>query len=142
MAARVQVVFDCSDPRRLGAFWATALGYRAQDPPNGFESWDAALAAAGVPSDERGSAFAIVDPEGAAPRIFFQRVPESKTVKNRLHLDVFVRRTTDDDEHRRLIAAEVERLTAAGARFVREIEEYGQSWVTLQDVEGNEFDVA
>jgi hypothetical protein len=69
-------------------------------------------------------------------------VPEPKTVKNRLHLDVFVARTDDGAELRRRVAAEVERLTAAGATYVREFDEYGSFWVTLQDPEGNEFDVA
>jgi Glyoxalase-like domain len=143
MAARVQVVLDCSDPRRLAEFWALALGYEVQPPPEGFESWEAWLTSMGIPEEDWNKASAIVDPEGRGPRIFFQRVPEPKTVKNRMHLDVYAAEETDDpDERRPRIAAEVERLIAAGATYVRELEEYGQSWVTLQDPEGNEFDVA
>jgi hypothetical protein len=142
VAAKVQVVIDCSNPAELGAFWAAVLGYRAQDPPTGFDSWDAALTDAGVPESERDSAFAIVDPDGRGPRIFFQRVPEPKVAKNRVHLDVFVQTTDDDEERRGRIMAEVGRLQAMGAVFVREIEEYGQRWVTMQDPEGDEFDVA
>jgi hypothetical protein len=143
MAARVQVVLDCSDPGRLAEFWALALGYEVQRPPEGFESWEAWLTSMGIPEEKWNKASAIVDPEGRGPRIFFQRVPEPKTVKNRMHLDVYAAEGTDDrDERRRRIAAEVERLIAAGATYVRELEEYGQSWVTLQDPEGNEFDVA
>lgn len=65
MATGIQVVFDCADPDRLARFWATALHYRVQDPPDGFTSWEAWLADAGVPEDEWNSASAIVDPDGA-----------------------------------------------------------------------------
>jgi Glyoxalase-like domain len=142
MAAKVQVVMDCSDPAELGDFWAAVLGYEAQRPPAGFDSWDAALDAAGVPATERDAAFAIVDPEGQGPRVFFQRVPEPKVVKNRVHLDVFVDRTDDIEEQHRRVMTEVARLQAIGASFMREFDEYGEFWVTMQDPEGNEFDVA
>ena len=83
MAVPVQIVIDCADPDRLATFWATALGYKKQDPPDGFESWQAFLAAQGIPEDQWNSASAVVDPDGAGPRIFFQRVPEPKASKNR-----------------------------------------------------------
>jgi hypothetical protein len=143
MVARVQVVFDCADPRAMAAFWTTALGYELQPPPDGFDSWDAWLIAKDVPEKDWNAASAIVDPSGAGPRIFFQRVPEPKIVKNRLHLDIVVGdRGSDPEEHRRKVEAEVERLTSAGATYVREVEELGQRWITLRDPEGNEFDVA
>jgi Glyoxalase-like domain len=142
MAAKVQVVIDCADPARLGDFWGSVLGYEAQGPPAGFESWDAALDAAGVPETERDTAFAIVDPDGQGPRIFFQCVPEPKVVKNRVHLDVFVLRTDDPEQQRRRVMVEVDRLQAIGASYVREFDEYGEFWVTMQDPEGNEFDLA
>ena len=90
MATPFQVTFDAVEPAQLGAFWAELLGYVEQPPPPGFDSWDAALAAMGVPEGERDGAYGIVDPDGAGPRLFFQRVPEGKTAKNRVHLDVGV----------------------------------------------------
>ncbi|HYF66176.1 MAG TPA: VOC family protein, partial [Herpetosiphonaceae bacterium] len=85
MATSVQVVFDCADPTRLSEFWAATLGYKLQDPPGGAASWEEWLTAQGIPESEWNSASAIVDPDGKGPRIFFQRVPEPKTVKNRVH---------------------------------------------------------
>ena len=82
MARDVQITFDCADPAALSAFWAEALGYRLQDPPGGFETWDQALEAMGVPPENRNDASALVDP-GRGPRLFFQRVPEGKQAKNR-----------------------------------------------------------
>lgn len=90
MAAGVQVVIDCADPSRVAEFWAAALGYKLQDPPPGFASWQAFLEAQGVQESEWNSASAIVDPDGKGPRFYFQRVPEPKTVKNRVHVDVAV----------------------------------------------------
>lgn len=85
----VQVTFDCADPAALAGFWCEVLGYREQPPPSGFDSWDQALDAWGVPADQRNSRSAALPPEGdTGPRLFFQQVPESKISKNRLHLDV------------------------------------------------------
>lgn len=77
MARDIQVTYDCADPARLAAFWADALGYRVQAPPEGFASWDDALEAFGVPPEHRNDASAVVDPQGAGPRLFFQRVPDT-----------------------------------------------------------------
>src|SRR5687767_10084351 len=85
---RIQVAIDCADPASLATFWAEAIGYVVQPPPEGFDTWDAALESWGVPESERNSASAIVDPDGVGPRIYFQQVPESKAGKNRLHLDL------------------------------------------------------
>src|SRR5687768_9499501 len=105
MATPIQVVIDCADPARLAAFWAAALGYQVQPPPEGFETWEDALRSWGVPKDAWNSRSAVVDPDGEGPRIFFQQVPEPKTVKNRVHLDVNAGgpRGTPDEEHRRRI---------------------------------------
>src|SRR5450759_4733181 len=85
----VQVTFDCADPGALAGFWCEVLGYQVQPPPAGFDSWDKALDAWGVPPQEHNSRSAALPPEGeSGPRLFFQRVPEGKTAKNRLHLDV------------------------------------------------------
>jgi hypothetical protein len=90
VARGIQVVFDANDPERLAGFWASALGYVAQPPPEGFASWDDWARDAGIPEENWNDARALVDPDGAGPRLFFQRVPEAKTAKNRVHLDVDV----------------------------------------------------
>jgi Glyoxalase-like domain len=141
MAIPIQVTFDCADPGRLAPFWAAVLGYKLQDPPEGYDSWPAFLAAIGVPEEQWNRASAIVDPEGRGPRIYFQQVPESKLVKNRVHLDVNVGGglTTALNERRARVDAAVERLCALGATQLRPIEEHGEYWVVMQDPEGNEF---
>ncbi|MYU48078.1 VOC family protein, partial [Streptomyces sp. SID7803] len=87
---RFQVTFDCADPERVGRFWCEALGgYVAPEPPEGgFDSWDAYNAS--LPAEKRNTWFAASDPTGAGPRMYFQRSPEGKVAKNRLHLDVRV----------------------------------------------------
>ncbi len=94
----IQVTIDCADPGALAPFWAEALGYRVQEPPGDFDSWDEALVAMGVPEERRNDASAVVDPDGAAPRLFFQRVPEGKQAKNRVHLDVRAAPGLDGEE--------------------------------------------
>lgn len=141
MATRIQVTIDCADPAALAAFWASALGYVVQPPPEGFDSWPAALAAWGVPEERWNSASAVVDPDGAGPRVFFQQVPEAKGAKNRLHLDVQV---SDGPgipvaRKRAQVLPTVERLAGLGAREVRQVEEMGSFWVVMTDPEGNEF---
>lgn len=140
MATPVQVTFDCADPDLLGRFWAEALGYKQDDPPPGFESWPAFLTAQGIPEEHWNDRNAIVDPEGKGPRIFFQRVPEPKSIKNRVHLDVNVGgpRGTPDERRARVDAA-VERLIQAGATLVRTVEELHERFVVMRDPEGNEF---
>ena len=141
MATPVQVVIDCADPARLAGFWADALGYEIQAPPEGFDTWEDALRAWGVPEDAWNSRSAIVDPDEAGPRIFFQQVPEQKTVKNRVHLDVNAGgpQGTPPEERRRRVEAEAERLASLGASVFREVEERGEHWIVMQDPEGNEF---
>jgi predicted enzyme related to lactoylglutathione lyase len=143
VATQFQVVFDCADPDRLATFWATVLGYKKQDPPEGFASWQAFLEAQGVPKEQWNSASAIVDPAGPGPRIYFQRVPEGKVVKNRVHLDLNVGggRKTPLEERRKRIDAEAERIVAAGAQRGRAIEQRGEFWVQMHDPEDNEFDL-
>ena len=143
MATGVQIVFDCGDPDTLAHFWADALYYKIQDPPPGFDSWEAFLKAQGVPESDWNSASAVVDPGGVGPRIYFQRVPEGKTVKNRVHLDLNVGgpRSGPHEERRRRVDAEVERLVHLGGRKARAFEERGEYCVNMLDPEGNEFDV-
>ncbi|EHR60076.1 VOC family protein [Saccharomonospora cyanea] len=142
MAHDVQVTFDCADPGALAAFWAEALGYRVQDPPEGFESWEQALEAMGVPPERRNDASAVVDPEGAGPRLFFQRVPEGKQVKNRVHLDVRAAPGLRGDARMAALEAEAERLVSRGATRLRRHEPappLAGGHIVMADPEGNEF---
>jgi hypothetical protein len=78
-----------AEPERLARFWAAALGYVPEPPPAGFASWDQYWRSAGLPEEDLGlGEDRIVDPAGRGPRIWFQVVPEAKTIKNRLHIDV------------------------------------------------------
>ncbi len=141
MATTVQVTFDCHDPDRLAHFWADLLGYQLDPPPPGFDSWQDWLKEQGIPESEWNSASAISDPEGRGPRFFFQRVPEPKTVKNRVHLDVNAGgwSGTPPDERRAAVDAAVERAIELGATRVRLVEERGERHYVMQDPEGNEF---
>ena len=141
MATNVQVVIDCANPDRLAKFWAAALGYKVQDPPDGYSTWDEFLRAMKIPEEDWNSASAVVDPEGKGPRLYFQRVPEGKVVKNRVHLDLNVGggRETPMDKRKLRVDAEAERLAGEGATKVRPMEQRGEYWVVMQDPEGNEF---
>lgn len=84
-----------------------------------------------------------MDPAGEGPRVFFQRVPEGKTAKNRVHLDVNVSQRglalDERAERREIVARHVERLKGLGATYVREVDEPNGYCVVLQDPEGNEL---
>ncbi|HET6966913.1 MAG TPA: VOC family protein [Ornithinibacter sp.] len=140
--APIQVVIDALDPASLSAFWAAALagrGYAVPAPPGDFEDWPAFLTANGVPQERWNDASAI-EAEGQ-PRLFFQRVPEAKTTKNRVHVDLLAGGgpSVPLEEQRRRVAAEVERLEALGARRVGDHADLGVHWCVMQDPEGNEF---
>jgi len=141
MATGFQVVIDCADPARLSRFWAEALGYKLDDPPKGYDSWEDWLRQQDIPEDRWNDASAVVDPDGAGPRIYLQRVPEAKTVKNRVHLDLNISggRSAPVEERRGRVDAEVERLLGIGATRLRTVEEPGGYWVVMQDPEGNEL---
>ncbi|MER6942959.1 VOC family protein [Nonomuraea sp. NPDC000554] len=142
MARDVQITFDCADPAGLAMFWAEALGYQLQDPPNGFESWEQALEAVGVPPESRNDASAVVDPEGSGPRLFFQRVPERKQAKNRVHLDVRAAPGLNGDARMAALEAEAERLVSHGATRLQRHEPappLGAGHIVMADPEGNEF---
>ena len=136
---QVQVTFDCAEPERVARFWCEVLGYVVPPPPAGFESWDAFVES--LPPERRDSTFAVVDPTGVGPRLFFQKVPEGKVVKNRVHLDVRVGTGLVGDERVAALEAECERLTALGGRKVRLMlaDGFDESCLVMQDVEGNEF---
>ncbi|GAA1030164.1 VOC family protein [Virgisporangium ochraceum] len=141
MAKKIQVVIDCADPSKLAEFWAHALGYHIPDPPGDFKTWPDFLRAQGVPESEFNSASAVEDPDGVGPRVYFQRVPEPKAGKNRLHLDINAGggRATPEDEKRALVDAAVEDLVAHGATRVEDRTKMGERWVVMADPEGNEF---
>jgi predicted enzyme related to lactoylglutathione lyase len=113
MSSKVFAVsFDAHDPRAAASFWAETLGRTVADGADG------------------DNAAVNADPAVPGSRISFHRVPESKTVKNRMHFDLI---TADFD-------AEISRLTGLGATRLNEVNA-GRHWVTLADPEGNEFDV-
>jgi hypothetical protein len=139
MAKEIQVTFDCADPGALAEFWAAALGYQVQGPPPGFDTWPDALTAWGVPRDQWNSRSAIIDPDGKGSRIFFQRVPEGKTVKNRVHLDVRSAPGLEGDDRLAALEAEAARLAPLGATKVEVREDMQSIFIVMQDPEGNEF---
>lgn len=142
MSHELQVTFDAADPGALAGFWAQALGYQLQPPPPGFDDWDAALEAWGVPEDQRNSRSALLDPEGRGPRLFFQRVPEGKTAKNRVHLDVRAAPGLEGEDRMAALEAKAEELVGLGATRVRRFEpgeEMSNGFLVMQDPEGNEF---
>jgi hypothetical protein len=142
MATHVQVVFDCADPARLAAFWTEALHYQVPPPPPGHGSWDEWVKAQGIPEANWNDFGAIEDPDRIGPRVFFQRVPEGKIAKNRMHLDLNVGGGPGVplEERRLRVDAEVARLKALGASDERgPMNQRGEYWVRMNDPEGNEF---
>ena len=138
----IQVVIDTVDPAALSRFWAAALadrGYDIPGPPGDFADWPAFLAAQGVP-EERWNDASAIEAEGH-PRIFFQRVPEVKGVKNRVHIDLLAGGgpSVPLEEQRERVAAEVTRLEGLGATRLEEHADLGVHWVVMHDPEGNEF---
>ena len=138
-ARRIQVTFDCTSPRTVGRFWCEALGYVPVPPPDGFGDW-AEFDASSAP-EERDAWFAASDPSGSGPRLFFQRVPERKAVKNRVHLDVRVATGLTGDARVAALEVEAARLVGFGATRMRLLEADGENeaCLVMKDVEGNEF---
>ena len=147
MAVSYQLVIDCTSPETLARFWAEALHYVIAPPPSGFDSWDDFYRSIGVPEDELGAGGAdrIQDPNGEGPRIWFQIVPEKKSIKNRIHVDVNASggREVPLDTRRERVEAEAARLVSLGAaRLHTHVEEGLDHYaVALLDPEGNEFDI-
>ena len=146
MAVSFQLVIDCTSPEPLARFWAEALHYVVSPPPPGFDSWDDFYRSIGVPEAELGiGADRIEDPNGEGPVIWFQVVPEKKSIKNRIHIDVNASggRSSSIETRRGRVEAEVSRLVSLGATRLRTIEEPGLDHyaVALTDPEGNEFDI-
>jgi hypothetical protein len=139
--AGLHVVFDSADPDRVSKFWMTALpGYDfPQPPPEGFETWEQWADANSIPLDQRNQARTLVDTVGNRPTIFFNQVSESKSGKNRLHLDIKVAEGLSGDQRRTRIEFETDRLLAAGAEIVKRVDDGDGFWTVMRDVEGNEF---
>ena len=114
-----ELAVDCADPRALAGFWCSVLGYEVQDESDG-------LVTIGSPLVPEGR----LRPGPVPPTLTFARVPEGKTVKNRLHIDVNPADADQDDEVRRLLEL--------GARPA-DVGQGDQDWVVLADPEGNEF---
>ena len=133
MSARtVQVTVDCADPRALSLFWCEALGYVLPAPPPGFDSWDAFSAS--LPPEMRNAASACEDPEGVGPRLFFQRVPEARQGKNRLHLDVRAAPGLQGEERMTALETDAQRLVGLDPA-----PPMGAGHVVMADPEGHEF---
>lgn len=137
-----QIVVDSNDPHTLADWWAETLDWRLEPQDEAFIKQ---LIAQGHASEADtlvhdgklvwriGQAIRHPDGDGH-PRVLFQHVPEAKSVKNRLHLDIRV-----GAEKR---AAERDRLVARGATFVAEHQQGPMSWFVMTDPEGNEFCLA
>ncbi|MGI5458793.1 VOC family protein [Streptomyces sp. CA-249302] len=121
---KFQVTFDCAEPARVARFWCEVLGYVIPPSAEGETAWSA-----------------CADPTGEGPRLFFQRVPEGKVVKNRVHLCARVGTGLVGDERLAALEAERARLEPLGASHVRTLIADGvnESCIVMQDVEGNEF---
>jgi Glyoxalase-like domain len=146
MPVRFQLVIDCADPDRLARFWAAALGYELAPPPAGFPTWDDYYRALGLPEEYLGvGADRISDPQGHGPSIWFHVVPDTKAVKNRLHLDIHAsgERTDPIETRRQRVDAEASRLAGLGATITCVLYQEGLDHyaVGMKDPEGNEFDI-
>ena len=128
---RIQITFDAHDPVSLATFWAEVMHYPAPD----VEEMQTYLRDAGEPDENLTRWMVIGDPNEIEPRLFFQKVPEGKTAKNRVHLDI--RAGTSRD--RAAVDEEAARLVRHGARKVQGVEDLGSYFVVMQDPEGNEF---
>jgi hypothetical protein len=136
---KFQVTFDCADPERVARFWCEVLGYVVPPPPEGFASW--ADHDRSLPPEHQGGGAVAMDPTGEGPRMYFQRVPEGKVVKNRVHLDVRVATGLEGEERLAALEAECVRLVALGAVRGQLLiaDGYNESCQVMQDIEGNEF---
>ena len=147
MTTTLQITVDCTSSSRMTRFWAAALRYQIEPPPEGFPTWNAYYRSIGVAEDELDAdgdgSDSLIDPTGRGPRIWFQVVPEPRTVKNRLHFDLGVSggRTVPLETRKRRVDAEVDRLVEAGATRVGRVHAEGVDHygVVMRDPEGNEF---
>lgn len=143
MAHSIQIVIACDDPAGLAQFWADALEYIVQPPPEGFDTWDEFADEMGIPRERRNDISAVVDPEGLGPRVLFERY-DGGAPNQRIHIDVNAvgGRAVDLDEQERKarLSGQRARLEELGATFKREAHGMaGESWIEMFDPEGNWF---
>lgn len=139
MLAAMELTLDCRDAERMAAFWKSAVGYVDEPPPAPFATRAEWLASLGEPVGDRIGGAWLIDPAGIAPRLSLLEVPEPKTAKNRLHMDLRVSGEGTPDQQWHQVCSEVSRLVRAGAALLAE---YPGHHVVLADPEGNEFCVA
>ena len=146
MPVRFQLVIDCADADRLARFWAAALDYQLAPPPTGFPTWNDYYRDLGLPEEDLAiGEDRISDPQGHGPSIWFHVVADTKTVKNRLHLDIHAsgERTDPIEARRQRVDAEASRLADLGATITVVMSQEGLDHyaVGMKDPEGNEFDI-
>jgi hypothetical protein len=136
MAARIDLTLDCANPARLAAFWKLALGYEDEPPPAPFATREQWIQECGDPGDTADDGAWLHDPSGNGPRLSLLRVPEPKTAKNRLHIDIRVAGTGSAEQRWERITHAATGLAAAGGTLVQE---YRGHHIVMTDPEGNEF---
>jgi catechol 2,3-dioxygenase-like lactoylglutathione lyase family enzyme len=133
------VTFDCADPDRMSTFWAAVLGYEKAVFPDDLRRQ---LLDSGLTEDDLAARGLAEDPTGLGPRLFFHRVPEGKTAKNRMHLDINVGAGQGPATHED-VDAEMQRVVALGATVLNKHEGTWGPWpeyhYVMADPEGNEF---
>lgn len=139
MLNAVELTLDCADAERMAGFWKSAVGYIDEPPPAPFATRAEWLASLGERVGRRIGGAWLVDPAGVAPRLSLLEVPEPKTAKNRLHMDLRVSGDGTPDQKWHQIRTEAQRLVALGAAVLAE---YPRHHVVLADPEGNEFCIA
>lgn len=124
----------------MSAFWAEALGYIVEPPPEGFETWDDFADSVGIPVEMRNDLSAVVDPEGNGPRILFERYDGGEP-NQRVHFDMnVIDGAVDEEERKSILAGERVRLESLGADFKREATGLaGEYWIEMFDPEDNWF---
>lgn len=143
MAHTLQIVMACDNPAALAEFWAGALGYQVQPPPEGFASWDDFADEVGIPEAQRNDISAVVDPSGVGPRILFERY-DGGAPNQRVHLDINsvggYTAKLSAEERQDALDSERARLETLGASFHRQATGMaGEVWIELHDPEGNWF---
>ncbi len=136
------LTFDCENAPAMARFWIVALGYVDKPPPEGWDTWEDWLRHFEVPEEEWDDGANLCDPDGVLPGVGFLKVPEPKTAKNRLHLDVRAAPGLDGDERMAALEAECERLVALGAKRQSRHEPappMSHGFIVMLDPEGNEF---
>ena len=138
MTHQMQIVFQTPQPRDLADFWRGALGYVAEPPPEGYETWELFAAETGIELSDTEIDSAI-DPDGDGPRLLFER-SDKVTLGNALHLDINVTRRSDSlSTTRRAVDQKAQELRQLGAATQRVVDTADRYWVEMTDPVGNWF---